>query len=99
MAIDPRTDPNATLVTTPLPSQLAREKAARAAAADGTDTVRAANTAAAGATERMADTAPGAGGAKAPDPFRRPANEDDDGYDPYSDRPADNPLFERDPWN
>lgn len=93
MAIDPRTDPNATLVTTPLPSQLAREKAARAAAADGTDTVRAANTAADGAATD------GTGGAKAPDPFRRPANEDDDGYDPYSDRPADNPLFERDPWN
>ena len=33
------------------------------------------------------------------DPFRRAANEDDDGYDPYSDRPADpTPLFERDPW-
>lgn len=33
------------------------------------------------------------------DPFRRPANEDDDGYDPYSDRPADPvPLFESDPW-
>ena len=43
MAIDPRTDPNATLVTTPLPSQLAREKAARAAAADGTDAERVAN--------------------------------------------------------
>ena len=34
------------------------------------------------------------------DPFRRAANEDDDGYDPYSDRPADpTPLFERDPWS
>ncbi len=34
------------------------------------------------------------------DPFRRAANEDDDGYDPYSDRPADPaPLFERDPWS
>ncbi len=29
----------------------------------------------------------------------RAEGEDDDGYDPYSDRPADNPLFERDPWN
>ncbi len=38
--------------------------------------------------------------AKAPqDPFVRAANEDDDGYDPYSDRPARRePLFERDPW-
>ncbi|MCI2240810.1 hypothetical protein [Adlercreutzia faecimuris] len=93
MAIDPRTDPNATLVTTPLPSQLAREKAARAAAADGTDAERVANAPADGAATD------GAAGAKAPDPFRRPANEDDDGYDPYSDRPADNPLFERDPWS
>lgn len=34
------------------------------------------------------------------DPFVRAANEDDDGYDPYSDRPADRePLFERDPWS
>ena len=37
---------------------------------------------------------------KPADPFRRAANEDDDGYDPYSDRPADPaPLFERDPWS
>ena len=27
-------------------------------------------------------------------------NEDDDGYDPYSDRrPVSEPLFERDPWS
>lgn len=32
--------------------------------------------------------------------FIRAENEDDDGYDPYSDRrPAKEPLFERDPWN
>lgn len=32
--------------------------------------------------------------------YLRAANEDDDGYDPYSDRPAPRePLFERDPWN
>ena len=31
--------------------------------------------------------------------FIRPENEDDDGYDPYSDRPAmREPLFEEDPW-
>ena len=31
--------------------------------------------------------------------FVRAENEDDDGYDPYSDRPpAPDPLFERDPW-
>ena len=34
------------------------------------------------------------------DPFVRDQNEDDDGYDPYSDRPANpEPLFERDPWS
>ena len=33
------------------------------------------------------------------DEFVRAANEDDDGYDPYSDRPADRePVFEEDPW-
>lgn len=33
------------------------------------------------------------------DPFLRAENEDDDGYDPYSDRrPDPEPLFERDPW-
>ncbi len=34
------------------------------------------------------------------DPFIRAEREDDDGYDPYSDRrPAPEPLFERDPWS
>ena len=34
------------------------------------------------------------------DPFVRAENEDDDGYDPYSDRrPDPEPLFERDPWD
>lgn len=32
-------------------------------------------------------------------PYLRAENEDDDGYDPYSDRlPDREPLFERDPW-
>lgn len=32
--------------------------------------------------------------------FARPINEDDDGYDPWSDRPAKRePLFQADPWN
>lgn len=32
--------------------------------------------------------------------FIRVENEDDDGYDPYSDRrPVPEPLFERDPWS
>jgi hypothetical protein len=29
----------------------------------------------------------------------RAEHEDDDGYDPYSDRTAPKPLFERDPWD
>lgn len=33
------------------------------------------------------------------DPFRRAENEDDDGYDPYSDRVETTPLFEKDPWS
>ena len=33
------------------------------------------------------------------DPCIRAENEDDDGYDPYSDRrPDPEPLFEPDPW-
>ncbi len=48
-------------------------------------------------------SAPAATPAPAPrpaSPFIRAANEDDDGYDPYSDRPARvEPLFERDPWS
>ncbi len=32
------------------------------------------------------------------DEFARPATEDDDGYDPYSDRPEDIPIYEEDPW-
>ena len=29
----------------------------------------------------------------------RAAHEDDDGYDPYSDRVESQPLFEKDPWD
>ncbi|MBM6774672.1 hypothetical protein [Olsenella profusa] len=48
-----------------------------------------------------ASAAPAATHAPAParDEFIRAENEDDDGYDPYSDRrPDPEPLFERDPW-
>lgn len=45
------------------------------------------------AKRRPADAAPD-------DPFVRAEKEDDDGYDPYSDRPAERePLFSEDPWN
>ena len=45
-----------------------------------------------------------AGAGKPPSPkhdaFRRAETEDDDGYDPYSDRPpTPEPLFQADPWN
>lgn len=43
------------------------------------------------------DAAPAA--PKPRDPYIRAENEDDDGYDPYSDRrPEREPLFEADPW-
>lgn len=46
-------------------------------------------------TKPIAPAAPAPEG----DPFLRPANEDDDGYDPYSDRPpAPEPAFQEDPW-
>ena len=31
--------------------------------------------------------------------FIRAENEDDDGYDPYSDRREETPLFEASPWD
>lgn len=46
--------------------------------------------------------AAGAGRQPSPkhDAFRRAETEDDDGYDPYSDRPpTPEPLFQADPWN
>ncbi len=48
--------------------------------------------------KRQDDTTQAAG-AGAPDPFIRPEAEDDDGYDPFSDRPPDpEPAFQEDPW-
>lgn len=56
--------------------------------------------AAGGATGAAARAGGRCAGSSAPrDPFIRAENEDDDGYDPYSDRrPEPEPLFERDPW-
>lgn len=69
-------------------------RAVTSSAADG-----AANDAVSGAASDAPRLRPHA--AEAPrDPFIRAENEDDDGYDPYSDRrPAPEPLFERDPWS
>lgn len=42
---------------------------------------------------------PAAPAAPLDDPCIRAINEDDDGYDPYSDRqPPQEPLWEPDPW-
>lgn len=88
MAIDPTRDPHARIVVKPLPSQVAAAKAKARTAGAGAATAGAPG----------ASAAAGAAGA-APDPFLRAANEDDDGYDPYSDRPAPRePLFQEDPW-
>ena len=52
------------------------------------------------ATQAGASAAGVAQEAHAADPFLRAENEDDDGYDPFSDRrPSPEPLFERDPWS
>lgn len=81
----------------------AREEAAQvatqvAAAATATAKAAAAATATAkAATHKDTDSKK----AQVVDPeFARAENEDDDGYDPYSDRrPVSEPLFERDPWS
>lgn len=57
-----------------------------------------------GTHEPLAPRAANGNGGRSPressDPFIRAENEDDDGYDPYSDRrPDPEPLFERDPWD
>ncbi len=50
-------------------------------------------------TDRHPQKTPPKHGGAPRDPFIRAENEDDDGYDPYSDRrPEPEPLFERDPW-
>lgn len=74
------------------------QAAAREDAATATPQVAAAATATAkAATHKDADSKK----AQVVDPeFARAENEDDDGYDPYSDRrPVSEPLFERDPWS
>ena len=83
MAIDPKNDPHARIVTTPLPSQAAKEAGAPEKP-EGASGARPARRVAAKASN---------------DPFIRAENEDDDGYDPYSDRPAPpEPMFQEDPW-
>ncbi len=74
------------------------QAAAREDAATATPQVAAAATATAkAATHKDTDSKK----SQVVDPeFARAENEDDDGYDPYSDRrPVSEPLFERDPWS
>ncbi len=92
-------DPHAHIVVKPLPSQVAAEKA-KAAGMAGAGTGAAGAAGAVAPAVGVAGAAARAGGALASDdPFLRAENEDDDGYDPYSDRPAPpEPLFSEDPW-
>ena len=79
------------------------QSAAREDAATATPQVAAAATAAThkAATQVTAHKDADSKKAQVVDPeFTRAENEDDDGYDPYSDRrPVSEPLFERDPWS
>ena len=81
------------------PEAQAAVKAAATAAPQGAApaTTAASQVAAQGATRKGDDSKK----AQVVDPeFTRAENEDDDGYDPYSDRrPVSEPLFERDPWS
>lgn len=81
------------------PEAQAAVKAAATAAPQGAApaTTAASQVAAQGATRKGDDSKK----AQVVDPeFARAENEDDDGYDPYSDRrPVSEPLFERDPWS
>ena len=43
-------------------------------------------------------SASGPASAGAPNPFARAENEDDDGYDPWSDRREEPSFWEEDPW-
>lgn len=81
-----------------------RKDAAREDAATATPQVAAAATAATHKAATHKDAAhkdADSKKAQVVDPeFARAENEDDDGYDPYSDRrPVSEPLFERDPWS
>ena len=79
------------------------QAAAREDAATATPQVAAPATTAASQVAAQGATRKGDDSKKAQvvDPeFARAENEDDDGYDPYSDRrPVSEPLFERDPWS
>ena len=74
-----------------------KPEAQAASCEDAAQVVAAATATAKAATHKDTDSKK----AQVVDPeFARAENEDDDGYDPYSDRrPVSEPLFERDPWS
>ena len=72
--------------------RLARVRRMLAASEPGSRGVTGASSAS-GAGDSSSPAASGAAAA-----FVRAENEDDDGYDPYSDRREEPPLFEPDPW-
>ncbi len=89
----PKPAPHVHYERTPLPSELAAQKAAAREA--GLSSGAATGSAAAQPTRVAAKSSLH----QAPDPFCRAENEDDDGYDPYSDRPEITPFFEPNPWD
>ena len=92
MAIDPHSDPHAHIVRKPLPSQVAKGAAVSGGASAGASAGAVTGGSSAKLARREAAKASN-------DPFIRAENEDDDGYDPYSDRPpAPEPMFQEDPW-
>lgn len=78
--------------TTPLPSTIAGKGVSRCS-----DSGKATGCSELGAAQ--ADLPKQASDQHENDPFIRAEAEDDDGYDPYSDRPpAPEPAFQEDPW-
>ncbi len=78
--------------TTPLPSATAGKGVSRCGH-DGDAGATAGGSTGGGAAARQVAEQP------ANDPFIRAEAEDDDGYDPYSDRPpAPEAAFQEDPW-
>lgn len=78
--------------TTPLPSTIAGKGVSRCADPGKAADVADSKAAQAGRPKQTAEQPEN-------DPFIRAEAEDDDGYDPYSDRPpAPEPAFQEDPW-
>lgn len=83
----------------PAPSGTLRERidAARAKQAGSVPAPKSASGPASAGTPG-APGAPDSASAGAPNPFARAENEDDDGYDPWSDRREEPSFWEEDPW-